>query len=220
MPLDYSLQGPVAVIRWDEGENRISLETVAVFEAILDELDAIEGPLGVVVTGAGRFFCNGVDIDRSGTDSRLIEEIVRRLSHLIGRLLVYPAYTVAAINGHAYGAGAILTSAFDYRVMRADRGYWCVNEIEIGWPLDDRLWKVMAHRVPFATAVTAATTAQRYTGAQALLVGIVDDVADTESLVRHAIEKVERHSELDRTVLGHVKRLAHGSESLRLGFSD
>ena len=56
------------------------------------------------------------------------------LEQTIGRLLVFPAYTVAAINGHAFAGGALISCAFDYRVMREDRGYFCFPEVDIRIP--------------------------------------------------------------------------------------
>jgi hypothetical protein len=40
--------------------------------------------------------------------------------------------TVAAVTGYAFGGGATLGMAYDWRVMRADRGYYCFPEVDIG----------------------------------------------------------------------------------------
>jgi enoyl-CoA hydratase/carnithine racemase len=43
--------------------------------------------------------------------------------------------TVAAVNGHAFAAGGMMMLAHDFRVMRSDRGYFCLNEVDLGLPL-------------------------------------------------------------------------------------
>ena len=119
------------------------------------------------------------------------------LEQTIGRLLVFPAYTVAAINGHAFAGGALISCAFDYRVMREDRGYWCMNEAEIGLALDERLWSILTNRLPRATATVAATTARRFSGPDALAFGIVEAVAGENDVLGERARRwpsVCRHS--------------------------
>ena len=124
------------------------------------------------------------------------------MERTIGRLLVFPAYTVAAINGHAFAGGALITCAFDYRVMREDRGYWCMNEAEIGLALDERLWSILTNRLPRATATVAATTARRFSGPDALAFGIVEAVAGENDVLANALVMAERMSTLDRATWG------------------
>jgi Delta3-Delta2-enoyl-CoA isomerase len=219
MDITLTREGAVAVLTWNEGENRINLDSLARLNVLLDELEATEGPLSVVLTGAGKFFCNGLDLGRFADKRDEFVETLHVLEQTIGRLLVFPAYTVAAINGHAFAGGAIITCAFDYRVMREDRGYWCMNEAEIGLALDERLWSILTNRLPRATATVAATTARRFSGPDALHFGIVEAVAGENDVLAHALGVAESMANLDRTTLGVHKRLAHGTEAQFLGFN-
>ena len=219
--MDISLrhEGSVAVITWNEGENRINRDSLARLNAILDELQSLEGPLSVVVTGQGKFFCNGLDLDRFADNRDEFTETLHELERTIGRLLVFPAYTVAALNGHTFAGGALISCAFDYRVMREDRGYWCMNEAEIGLVLDKRLWSILENRLPRASAIVAATTARRFSGTDAVHFGIIDAVASEEELLAHALLVAESFATLDRKTLGEHKWLVHGNEAQLLGFA-
>jgi enoyl-CoA hydratase/carnithine racemase len=219
MDITLTREGSVAVLTWNEGENRINLDSLARLNELLDELEAVDGPLSVVLTGTGKFFCNGLDLERFAHDRDEFVATLHRLEQTIGRLLVFPAYTVAAINGHAFAGGALISCAFDYRVMREDRGYWCMNEAEIGLALDERLWSILANRLPRATAIVAATTARRFSGPDALRFGIVDAVAGESDVLAHAMVVAESLANLDRATLGVHKRLAHGAEAAFLGFT-
>jgi enoyl-CoA hydratase/carnithine racemase len=219
--MDISLrrEGAVAILTWNDGENRINADSLERLNALLDELEATEGPLSVVVTGVGKFFSNGLDLARFGANPAEFTATVEELQRTVGRLLVFPAYTVAAINGHAFAGGALLSCAVDYRVMREDRGFWCMNEAEIGLMLDEKLWSILHHRLPKATAVIAATTAKRFGGPEAMSAGIVEEIASEDEVVAHAIDVAGRYAALDRTALSKHKHLAHGAEARLLGFT-
>ncbi|HUY16517.1 MAG TPA: enoyl-CoA hydratase/isomerase family protein [Acidimicrobiales bacterium] len=218
--MDISLrhEGPVAVLTWDDGENRLNADSLERVNALLDELEATSGPLAVVVTGVGKFFSNGLDLTRFGANPTEFTATLDELERTIGRIMLFPAYTVAALNGHTFAGGALLSCAFDYRVMREDRGYWCMNEAEIGLALDEKLWSIIEHRLPRATATAAAMTATRFNGPDALAAGIVEAIASESELLDRAIEVASRYAGLDRMTLSKHKLLAHGEEATFLGW--
>jgi enoyl-CoA hydratase/carnithine racemase len=220
MDISCVWHGSVAVLTWDDGENRINVDSLSRINELLDELESKEGELSVVMTGVGKFFSNGLDLARFGNHAEEFAATLAELKRTVGRLMLFPAYTVAALNGHVFAGGALMSCAFDYRVMREDRGYWCMNEAEIGLALDEQLWAIIHHRLPKATAVVAATTARRFGGPDALAAGIVEATAMEEHVVPHAIEVAERYSSLHRQTLAHHKRLAHGETAALLGFAD
>lgn len=219
MDITLTREGSVAVLTWNEGENRINLDSLARLNELFDELEAVEGPLAIILTGSGKFFCNGLDLERFADQRDEFVATLHLLEQTIGRLLVFPAYTVAALNGHAFAGGALISCAFDYRVMREDRGYWCMNEAEIGLALDERLWSTLTNRLPRATAIIAATTARRFSGPDALRFGIVEAVAGESDVLAHALVVAESMANLDRPTLAVHKRLAHGTEAQFLGFT-
>ena len=218
MDLSLRHEGSVAILTWNDGENRINVDSLARMNELLDELEATEGPLAVVLTGVGKFFSNGLDLERFAKNEGEFRSTLKELKRTIGRIFLFPAYTVAALNGHTFAGGALLSCAFDYRVMRDDRGYWCMNEAEIGLALDEQLFSIIDHRLPKATARAAAFTAKRFTGPDALEAGIVEAITNEDQVVPHAIDVAESYVMVDRKILAEHKRHAHGTEAKFLGF--
>jgi enoyl-CoA hydratase/carnithine racemase len=200
-------RGDVTVVRLVAGENRFNPDTLDAIEAALSELEQGEGPGALVVTGEGKFFSNGLDLDwlRSAPDGGA-EQLVARVHALLGRLLAFPTVTVAAINGHVFAAGAMLATACDIRVMRADRGFWCLPEVDIGLPFTPGMTALLKARLPTAAAHEAMTTGRRYGGEDALAAGLVDEVAAEERVLEAAVERAAALAGKPRATVAAIKR--------------
>jgi enoyl-CoA hydratase/carnithine racemase len=207
MIVDVETRGPVRVLRWHDGENRCNVASMARWHEILGELEALEGALALVVVGEGKYFSNGLDLDRFAAKPDEAGPTVDALHRLFGRLLLFPAYTVAAINGHAFAGGAMLSCACDLRVMRADRGFWCLPEVDLGLPLTDGMKAVVTARLPRAAAADAMMTGRRYTAADALARGIVEHTAAEAEVLDRAVALAAEIAPKNRTVIATHKRL-------------
>ncbi len=102
--------------------------------ALLDEVEAHDGPAALVTTATGKFCSNGLDTDWVFANLTELPAYLDTVHDLYVRMLTFPAATVAAVQGHAFGAGAMLALAHDFRVMRADRGFWCLPEVQLNMP--------------------------------------------------------------------------------------
>ena len=91
-------EGDVRVLQMDAEENRFHPDWMAEVGAALDEVENTEGPVALVTTGAGKFYSNGLDLDyMMGEGAEDAGGYVRDVLDLIGRVLTFPAMTVAAI---------------------------------------------------------------------------------------------------------------------------
>ncbi len=87
-----------------------------------------------MTTADSKFYSNGLDLDWLGAHSDQGDWYVGRVQGLLARVLTLPVPTAAAVVGHAFGAGAMLATAHDFRVMRDDRGFFCFPEVDIRIP--------------------------------------------------------------------------------------
>jgi len=215
--IDVERQGDVAIVRWRDGENRFNRRSVARWHEVLDELEATDDPLAVVITGEGRFFSNGLDLDAFGADPEEGKVTVPEVHRLFGRLLVFPAYVVAALNGHTFAGGAMLACCADERVMRSDRGYWCLPEADLGLPVTEPMMATVTARLSVQTAAEALNTGRRYTAEEALAAGIVDHVAPEAEVLPRAIERAALVAAKSRTVIATHKAMLFSAAARTCG---
>lgn len=102
----------------------------------------------VVVTGEGRFFCNGMDLKWIDANMNKADKLQAEAEKLLGRILCFPVPTLAAINGHFCAAGCMLGLAFDYRIMSSDRGLCFVPAIDLGLVYSLGMTKLMKAKCP------------------------------------------------------------------------
>jgi len=200
----------VWVLRMRGGENRFNLEWLDAVNAALDRVAATEGPCALVTTGDAKFYSNGMDLEWLATEPHRAGDYLRAIYRLLGRVLSFPAVTVAAVNGHAFGAGGLLAVAHDFAVMREDRGYWCMPEADLGLPLTPEYVSLLTARLPGRTVHEALVTGRRYGGADALAAGIVQQVAAEDEVVPQAVKIAVDLAGKDRRTLTEHKRLLYG----------
>jgi len=187
--IDLRREGEVFVLRMDAGENRFHPDFVRACNAALDEVERTDGPKALVTTGSGKFYSNGLDLDwMLGEGSGHANEYLHSVLAVIGRVLVFPAFTVAAVNGHAFGAGAQLAVAHDYKVMRSGRGYFCMPEIDMKVPLHPGMTAILQARLSKRTVHEVIATGRRYAAEDALAAQIVDHALPEEQVLPRAIE--------------------------------
>jgi enoyl-CoA hydratase/carnithine racemase len=90
----------------------------------------------------------------------------------MGRIITLPVPTVAAVNGHAFGAGFMCALCHDTRMQRADRGFMCANEVDIGMVIPHPELALFRHKLPMNAYVETVMQARRWAGPQALAAGV------------------------------------------------
>lgn len=145
---------------------------------LLAQLDAA-GDEPLLLTGAGDAFSAGLDLkevyeadlDRMRTFLVLLTDLTLRLFH-------HPAPTVAAVNGHAIAGGAILALACDHRVGPTGRAAIGLNEVALGLRFPPRILDVLRNQIPVRHHHEVLLGAGLHDGANALRLGLVDELAD------------------------------------------
>lgn len=193
----------IAVLTLGDDENRFSPDWLDALNARLDEVE--KDAHALITTGLGKFYSNGLDLDWLMAHGERTQWYVGRVQELLSRILTLPLPTVAAVNGHAFGAGSMLAIAHDYRVMRDDRGYFCFPEVDIHIPFTAGMAALIQAKLLPQTAVTAMTTGHRYGGREALSAALVDATASEPEVVNVAAARLQPILGKDKGTLGAIK---------------
>lgn len=202
--------GDVFVLDLGDTENRFNSGSVAELNALLDEVQNAGGPRALVTTATGKYWSNGLDLDWAMADTERFGPLVASVHALLGRMLTMPVITVAAVTGHCFAAGAMLSAAHDQRVMREDRGYWCLPEVDLGLPFTPGMNALLVARLPRRAAHDSMTTGRRYAGPEALAAGIVDAVAAVDQVLAAAVERAAPLAGKAGPALGEIKTRLYG----------
>jgi enoyl-CoA hydratase/carnithine racemase len=216
MSVELKREGGVAVVSMRAGENRFNPGFIADLNCALDEAEASAEPTALVLTGEGKFFSNGLDLAWMTGDGRdRAGEVVTGMLRIFARVLGSPLASVAALNGHAFAGGAMLALACDFRVMRAERGFFCIPEIDLGLPLHPGMASLIQARLSKRTAHEAIVTGRRYSGVEAREAGIVDHALPEIDVLQKAIALAAPLGGKNRAVMQAHKQLMY-AETLQL----
>jgi enoyl-CoA hydratase/carnithine racemase len=202
--------GDVFVLDLGDTENRFNADSVTELNALLDEVQNADGPRALVTTATGKYWSNGLDLDWAMADPERFGPLVASVHALLARMLAMPVITVAAITGHCFAAGAMLSVAHDARVMREDRGYWCLPEVDLGLPFTPGMNALLVARLPRLAAHESMTTGRRYTGPEARAAGVVDAVAAVDQVLAAAVERAAPLAGKASPALAEIKTRMYG----------
>ncbi|MBM2620421.1 enoyl-CoA hydratase/isomerase family protein [Actinoplanes sp. LDG1-06] len=183
----------VYVLDLGEGENRFHPDWLTEVESLLDEVEKSDEPRALVTKATGKIWSNGLDLEWLMEHPEQYTAYGVRVQALLSRVLTSPFVTVAALQGHTFAAGAMLSLAHDLRIMRADRGFWCLPEADINIPFTPGMSALIQSRLTPQTAHEAMVTARRFGGTEAETRQIVDRAVPESDVLTTAIELAAAH---------------------------
>ncbi|KAK8691662.1 hypothetical protein V6N13_075162 [Hibiscus sabdariffa] len=171
-----------------EDEHRLNPTRIDAIRSALNQIRSDSSSLSgsvLITTAHGKFFSNGYDLAWAGSSP-----MSSKLRELVADLISFPMPTVAAITGHACAAGMIFALCHDYIVMRKDRGFLYMSEMDIGLKIPAWFMAVMSCKIGDARVLRdVVLKARKLTAKQAVESGIIEAAMDSaEETVKGAVE--------------------------------
>ena len=211
--IDYVMEENVAIVSMNSGENRFNLDFLDAFLRVLDEVEAeADASVLVVKSSDEKIWSNGIDLEWIGPlvqkeGPEIAQKFNAELYRLFRRILVFPMTTIAALTGHAFAGGGIMSCAFDFRFMRSDRGWLCFPEIDINIPFTPFLNEIVKTAIPMYKIVEMQMTGQRLTAEECVEHHIVKKACHIDQLMDEVLAFAKTQTKAREVMLTMKTRL-------------
>jgi len=137
--IKYDLKGSTGIITLNRPEKRNALrpELINQFKEKLEEIERDENVKAVIITGEGKAFCAGADLEYlkqlSSFSSVENEKDSEELAQFFLQIYKFPKPTIAAVNGAAIAGGCGLATVCDLIVAHPELSKFGYSEVKIGF---------------------------------------------------------------------------------------
>ncbi|TGE85751.1 enoyl-CoA hydratase/isomerase family protein [Pseudoalteromonas sp. KS88] len=212
--MTLTTQGSVAVITLTDGENRQNPQFAKQLKHTLAEVVANDDHKALVITSSDeKSWSLGIDTDwlMPAMKANMADEIrgfMYDMDDIFKTLLLFPMPVIAAINGHAFGNGAILACACDFRFMRSDRGFFCFPEVDLSIPFLPGMIAFVKKALPYYRFNEMKLTGRRVAGEELARDHVVEKAAkDNDTLLADVMEFATTFDKKRAIFAEHKKRL-------------
>jgi 2-(1,2-epoxy-1,2-dihydrophenyl)acetyl-CoA isomerase len=221
MSVDYVLEDDLAIVTLNRPDRYNAIDASLGEGLIRAATRAGEEARALVLTGAGKAFCSGADLNDLMADyvsgdgpdlSRLLEEVFHPA---LQALLDCEVPVVGAINGVAAGAGLGFALACDIRVM-ADEAFLTAAFTAIGLVPDSGTTWWLSHHLGVSQAIEIAFTNRRVGAKEARELGLCVDVVPGDQLIDRARSLAGQLADLVPESLVATRRLIREASGVSL----
>ena len=184
--VEVTIADHVAEVRLDRPDkhNALDFAMFAAIDAAIDEVGADSSVRAVVLHGAGRSFCSGLDLASFAASGRSVEDMFARRdgedANLAQRVSygwqLLPAPVIAAVHGNCIGGGAQIALGADVRIVAPDASL-SIREVHWGLIPDMGMTRSLPRLVRFDIAKELVLTARKISGEEAMSVGLATRVS-------------------------------------------
>ena len=203
------IQGSVAVFTMSSDENRHNPDFIAGFHQLLDSVEKNTGIGAIVLTSSSaKNWSLGIDLAWMSQPSNTADdnaEFMLAVTALLKRIIIFPVPVIASMNGHAFGNGAILACACDFRFMRSDKGFFCFPEVDVLVPFFPSMFPLIQKAIPQQFFNRLAMSGQRVNAQDLMDNNVVEGIFDDEEKLQQGVLEFASQFNKNRWIYGQNK---------------
>ncbi|MEM7438238.1 MAG: enoyl-CoA hydratase/isomerase family protein [Pseudomonadota bacterium] len=213
--IEYRVDGKVAVVTLNNAENRQNLDFAnAMLDALQKATDDKSVTAMVITSSDEKNWSQGVDLNFLNLAMREkrfddMKAFMYGMNDVFAGLLLAPFPVIASINGHAFGNGAMLACACDFRFMRRDRGYFCFPEVDISIPFMPGMISFVKKAVPYHRFNELKLTGRRATADELAADHVITAACEDADATFETAMEYARSFNKSRRIFGEHKRRLH-----------
>ncbi len=203
-------EGTAAIITMHKGaDNAFNGPFLDEIVATMEEVKKNELYRTLVFTSSlEKSFCTGYDLGwwmNNAKEEGVLEKFFETMNYMLKELCLFPKPVIAGINGHIFGQGIFFAGCMDYRIMREDRGWVNLPEVNINIPFVPSQIGILREILPPASMRDMAFLGKKYTPYEAKELGYIDELAPFDQIMNKALEKAEEYSKVNAAAFAEIK---------------
>ena len=213
--LAITYTGDVAILTMQSGENRHNPLFAKEMLSALERIKSNESCKAMVITSNDdKCFSLGIDTDwlmpamKAGRTEE-IKLFMYDMDEVFKTLLLFPLPVIAAINGHAFGNGAILACACDFRFMRSDKGFFCFPEVDLSIPFLPGMIEFVKKAMPYHRFNEMKLSGRRVSGKELENDHVVEKAYETQEALMEGALNYAKSFDKKRGIFGEHKKRLH-----------
>lgn len=213
--VQWEKQNDIAVITMCNEANRQNLVFAGQMNQCLDQILEEKTIYSIVLTSSDeKNFSQGIDVEWlkqkfTEQDFASIKTFMYAMNTVFKRLLLMPLPVIAAINGHAFGNGAILACACDFRFMRKDKGFFCFPEVDVRIPFLPGMIAFIRKAIPEYLFNDMLLSGRRLTATELALSNVIVSASENrEELLEQTMAYADTFKK-QRPIFGELKKRTH-----------
>ena len=188
----------ISIITLDDGKANVFSSRMS--QQVNECLDQVETEKGcLIITGKEGMFSAGLDLKTiQGGDMEEILEMSANAFKLLARIFSFPRPVIAACSGHGIALGTFLLCCCDYRIGVKGDFMLGANEMRTNMVIPLPILELIKFRVAQSHKYRAVLGAEMYTLENAIDAGLMDEIVESDNLMKVALEKAK-----DLSTMGH-----------------